>query len=238
MNYIKSNRYNNRLLQEKMMGPNPIKLAEELLQNNQIPRGATVMDLGSGRGLTSVFLAREYGFRVFAADLWSNPTDNKHFFDEMGLASDQIIPLKADAGALPFAEEFFDAVISVDSYHYFGRDPAFLGTRLLPFLKRGGYLYIAVPGMKRDLHHKLPPELLLFWTPEDLDAIHDAAWWEQLICKTPGIEALSVREMEGNEEVWSDWLACDNEYARGDRRIFEAGGGRYLNFVSIVLKRA
>jgi hypothetical protein len=43
--------------------------------------------------------------------------------------------------------------------------------------------------------------------------------------------------MESNEEVWNDWLTCNNEYARGDRKSMEAGGGRYLNFVAIVLKR-
>ena len=72
---------------------------------------------------------------------------------------------------------------------------------------------------------------------EDLDTIHDCSWWRSLIEKTPGIEILSIHEMESNEEVWKDWLACDNEYARGDRRIFEAGGGKYLNFIAIILKR-
>ena len=46
----------------KIMGPNPIKLEEELLTDHQIPKDATVCDLGSGQGLTSVFLVKEYGF--------------------------------------------------------------------------------------------------------------------------------------------------------------------------------
>ena len=50
------------------MGPNPLKLEEELLTGHLIPDGATVCDLGSGQGLTSVFLVKEYGFKVFAAD--------------------------------------------------------------------------------------------------------------------------------------------------------------------------
>jgi len=195
------------------------------------------MDLGSGQGLTSVFLVKEYGFRVFAADLWSNPTENKRFFDQMGLTTEQIIPIHADANDLPFAEEFFDAVISIDSYHYFGRDLEYLGKHLLPFVKHGGYLYIAVPGMKKDCHGNLPAELLLSWTPDELDYLHDTTYWTNIICQTEGIETLSIHEMESNEEVWNDWLACDNEYARGDRKSIEAGGGRYLNFVAMVLKR-
>ncbi len=43
--------------------------------------------------------------------------------------------------------------------------------------------------------------------------------------------------MESNEEVWNDWLACENEYAVGDRRSMDAGAGKYLNFIRIVIKR-
>ena len=69
MNYIKSENYNTPALQAKIMGPNPVKLEEELLSNHSIPNGSIVCDLGSGQGLTSVFLAKEYGFTVYAADL-------------------------------------------------------------------------------------------------------------------------------------------------------------------------
>ena len=149
MNYPKSQKYASPECLEKIMGPNPIKLEEELLLNHSIPQGAVVCDLGSGQGLTSVFLAKEYGFRVYAADLWSDPEENRAFFRRMGLTDDQITPVKADATALPFERNFFDAVVSTDSYNYFGRDPAYLDEKLLPFVKPGGWVYIAIPGMVR-----------------------------------------------------------------------------------------
>ena len=65
MKYIRSEKYNTPALQKKMMGPNPVKLEEELLLNHRIPEKAVVCDLGSGEGLTSVFLAKEYGFTVY-----------------------------------------------------------------------------------------------------------------------------------------------------------------------------
>lgn len=237
MKYILNKKYDLPVIHEKIMGPNPLKLLEELLLDHDIPQGATVMDLGSGQGVTSVFLAKEYGFRVFAADLWSDPTDNMRFFNQMGLSSERIIPIHADAVELPFAHEFFDAVVCVDSYNYFGRDRQYLGEHLLPFVKHGGYIYIAVPGMKKDLHDALPPELLLSWTAEDLATIHDASYWSELLGWTDDAEILSIHEMEGNKELWDDWLACDNEYARGDRKSMEAGGGKYLNFIAMVLRR-
>ena len=137
---------------KKIMGPNPLKLEEELLFGHNIKDGAVVCDLGSGQGLTSVFLAKEYGFKVYAADLWSDPRENTLFFETMGLCEDQICAVKADATNLPFEKDFFDAVVSTDSYNYFGRDPRFLDDKLLPYVKSGGYIYITVPGMKRDCH--------------------------------------------------------------------------------------
>lgn len=237
MRYVKSEKYNTPALQAKIMGPNPIKLEEELLLDHQIPAHAVVCDLGSGQGLTSVFLAKEYGFTVYAADLWSDPAENRAFFDAMGLDRRQIIPVKADATDLPFEKNFFDAVVSTDSYNYFGRDERYLDDKLLPFVKPGGLVYIAIPGMKRDCHDHLPEELLLSWTPEQLDYMHDVDYWRGIVSQCRGAEVLSMREMESNNEVWADWLAQDNEYAVGDRKSMEAGGGKYLNFIAIVLRK-
>ena len=237
MKYIRSERYDTPELQAKIMGPNPVKLEEELLQNHQIPQGAVVCDLGSGQGLTSVFLAREYGFTVYAADLWSEPAENQAFFDSLGIPAGQIIPVKADATALPFARDFFDAVVSTDSYNYFGRDPAYLDDKLLPFVKPGGLIYIAIPGMKRDCHDALPEVLLRSWTPEQLEYMHDVAYWRRMVEQCRGAEIISVAEMESNEEVWADWLKQENEYVIGDRKAMEAGGGKYLNFIAIVLRK-
>lgn len=237
MKYPLCEKYDPSIVRAKMMGPNPVKLEEELLLGNQIPKGAVVMDLGSGQGLTSVFLAKEYGFRVYAADLWSDPELNQTFFDSMGVPRDQLIPVKADATDLPFEPEFFDAVVSSDSYNYFGRDPGFLDKSLLPCVKKGGLLYIAIPGMKKDCHDHLPKELLLSWTPEQLEYLHDVPYWEWILGQCRGAEVLSVRQMDSNEECWQDWVACDNAYAVGDRKAYEAGACRWLNFIAIVLRK-
>ena len=237
MNYIKSGKYQTHDLMKRIMGPNPLKLEEELLIEHKIKDGAVVCDLGSGQGLTSVFLAKEYGFKVYATDLWSDPCENARFFEMMGLCEEQIVPIKADATDLPFEKDFFDAVVSTDSYNYFGRDTHYLDDKLLPFIKSGGYIYITVPGMKKDCHDNLPQELLLSWTPEQLDYIHDIDYWTNIVSACRNAEVVSIKEMESNEECWNDWLMQENEYAVGDRKAMYAGGGKYLNFIAIVLKK-
>lgn len=237
MQYIKSTKYNTPELQSKIMGPNPLKLCEELLIDNKIPRNATICDLGSGQGLTSVFLAKEYGFTVYATDLWSNPEENQKFFTAMNLDNSQLIPIKADSNDLPFKHNFFDAVVSVDSYNYFGRDEKYLDKKLLPFIKNNGYIYIAVPGFKNDYHDNLPSELLLSWTPEQLDYMQDIKYWQKIFACSKDAEIICIEEMISNEEVWADWIKQENEYAVNDRKAINAGACKYLNFIKIVLKK-
>ena len=107
----------------------------------------------------------------------------------------------------------------------------------MPFVKKGGYIYIVVPGMKKDCHNNFYEELLLSWTPEQLDYIHDIEYWKNIVSKSKNSEIVSIYEMESNEECWNDWIKCQNEYAINDRKSIEAGACKYLNFIAIVLKK-
>ena len=91
-------------------------------------------------------------------------------------------------------------------------------------------------GIWQDIDH-LPPELLLSWTSEQLDYMHDVPYWRRMVSQCRGAEVLEVGEMQSNDEVWADWLRQENEYAVSDRKSMEAGAGKYLNFIKIVLRR-
>lgn len=82
----KANSFSQDIVLSKIMGPNPLKLCEEMiLTANEIVGSETassssvVLDLGSGTGITTALLAREFGCVAYAADLWSNPTENMRF---------------------------------------------------------------------------------------------------------------------------------------------------------------
>jgi SAM-dependent methyltransferase len=96
------------------MGPNPVWLTEWLCQDLPLQPGMRVLDLGCGRALTSIFLAREYEVTVTAADLWIKPTENWGRIVDADLA-DRVMPVYAEAHALPFAHGYFDAIVSVDA---------------------------------------------------------------------------------------------------------------------------
>src|SRR3546814_11690500 len=93
------------------MGPNPLWLLEDLLRDMSILPGSRVLDLGSGRGATSVFLAKELGVEVWAADLWISPAGVEPMLRDLGL-SGQVHPVHADARAHPFEAGFLHVIVS------------------------------------------------------------------------------------------------------------------------------
>ena len=238
MEYPHADSYDVELVRSKIMGPNPLKLAEEVLSRHPIARGSHVLDLGSGMALTSAFLHQQYGLTVTAADLWSDAEENQAFLATLGITPAQVRAVHADATDLPFEPESFDAITCIDAYNFFGRDAGFLDSKLLPFLKPHGRVLLAISGLTHDCHDNIPPELLVSWTPEQLDYMHDMTWWRAIFEQSRGARIADMWEMETNEEAWADWLACDNPYAVGDRASIEAGAGKYLNFIGVVLEKS
>ena len=67
--------------------------------------------------------------------------------------------------------------------------------------------------------------------------MHDITWWRGIFEQCTGARIVDMWEMQSNDEAWADWLACDNPYAVGDRASMEAGSGKYLNFIGVVLEK-
>ncbi len=236
MKYIRTAKYDKQFLFDNMMGPNAMKIVEELTAGLTLKPGMRVLDLGCGKGLTSIFLAKEYGVQVFAHDLWVGATENHRRFKSFNL-DNLIIPIHGDALDMPYADEYFDAVISVDAYEYFGENESYMDEKLAPLVKKDGIIAIAIPGVKNELQGALPVEMTYSWTAEDLETFHSCGWWRELLGKSQKIEIESVSEMQNLDELWNDWLACDNEYAIRDRPSMEAGAGKYMNFVAIIARK-
>ena len=230
MNFYRTEKYDQAFLADNMMGPNSLKILEELVENVPLKKGMRVLDLGCGKGLTSIFLAREYGVQVFALDLWVSATDNYQRFQEMGV-DDAVIPLHADALEMPFAEGYFDAVLSVDAYHYVGNNDTFFPEKVRPVLKRNGLVALAFPGLKNEVQGHIPAEMTPYWEEEALATWHAQSWWQPKFERE--LTHLQIWELACFEEAWQDWLRTDNPYALGDRAMLRADGGRYMNLIGI-----
>jgi len=195
-----------------------------------------VLDLGCGAGLSSLYLAKLLEANVFAVDLWCSATDNHRRFSDWGVES-AVVPIHANALELPFADEYFDAVVSVDAYHYFACEPDYFAQKLLPLMKKGAAALILVPGLKEEFGENVPP-VIYEWAGEEYKTFHSCDWWKKTIGEHPSIASAEFFELECVDEAWQEWFDSQHEYALNDKLFFERGIGKYLNFVGMVICKA
>jgi len=243
--YPRSSGYDPAWLLDLDMGPNPLWLLEDLARDLDLRPGMRVLDLGSGKGATSVFLAREYGVQVVAADLWIGPDEASAVFEAAGVAG-QVTAVRAEAHALPFAKESFDAIVSIDAFEYFGTADSYL-PYLAGFLRPGGQLGMATPGMTREVRElgAIPEHIkkLVGW---EAIAWHTAEWWR---FQWEITELVTVTSARLQEDGWRDWLLWARAVAghvgdRPDRRsrqevidMLTADGGEFLGFAMVTARK-
>ena len=112
--------YKKYISAETMMGPNCVRILGELFDKYplRLTSDDLVLDLGCGTGLTSLVIAKETGAEVYAVDLWISAEENVKRFAEWGILG-RVTPICEDANKLHFNERQFNALVSIDSYHYF-----------------------------------------------------------------------------------------------------------------------
>ena len=230
--------YRDFFTKEYLMGPNSLRLLDEMLRKYPLTLGSRVMDLGCGAGITSMFLAKEANVNVFATDLWIPAAQNARTFENWGIA-DKVIPIHADANDLPFAEEYFDAIVSIDAYHYFANKKGYMQEKILPYLKIGGALIVAVPGLKEKPMGE-DYEIMMEWFEGDKEAyetFQTREWWVNLIGKGDDFEIVMDFDLDCFNEAWNDWFASGHEYGTKDKGYFDRGLGKYLSFIGLVIRR-
>ncbi len=202
MNHIET--YRKYFTKEYLMGPNSFRLLDELIERSpEDVNYKRTLDLGCGFALTSLFIANETSAQsVVALDLWVNASEN-YARIKANYLEDTIIPIHGDALEMPFAQEYFDAIISVDSYHYFGCKSGVFAEKILPFVKADGYVMIAIPGLKEVPKGELK-ELFRTWAEgDDAELFQTVGWWDALLKEECGDRCdITVKEAECFETAW------------------------------------
>lgn len=232
-------KYRQYFTKDYLMGPNSFRLLDELIRRKPSDaRFHRTLDLGCGFALTSIFLAHETDAdTVYAYDLWIPATENYLRIRENHL-EDRVIPIHGDAMDMPFAHEYFDAIVSVDAYHYFGCREGVFAEKILPFVKSGGYVMIAVPGLKEQPEGDLK-QLFETWAEgDDAQLFKTVAWWEELLKNECGRTCeITVKEAECFDIAWQEWFDTGHEYGIRDREFLQKGLDRLLNFVLIYVRK-
>lgn len=243
--FPRSNSYDPDWVMDNQMGPNALWLAEWLCSAMELQAGMRVLDLGCGTAMTSIFLAREFGVRVWADDLWIHPDDNWTRVCEAEL-QDNVFPLRAEAHALPFPKEFFDAAISVDAYQYFGTDELYI-SYLSRLVRPGGTIGIVVPALMREFDGGIPEHLTRkqshgkqFWE-DDCISFKTVEWWRALWERSNRVDVVAADTLKDGCKLWRDFehaidTAGKNRFPSAVEAL-DADGGQYIGFIRLVATR-
>ncbi len=244
--YPLSSKYKSEWVFENQMGPNVLWLTEWLCKALELKPGVRVLDMGCGRAMSSIFLAKEFDVEVWANDLWIEATDNWQRICEAGLEK-QVFPIHAEARSLPYGKNFFDVIVSIDSYHYYGTDDLYL-SYFVEFLKPGGQIGIVVPGLMKDFDGPVPEHLTrrqrsggTFWA-EDCWSFHTLEWWRHLWNRSSLLEVETADTLPGGGDLWLRWeravVEAGKSHFPSDVEVLEADGGKYLGFVRMIAHRS
>ncbi len=215
-------------------GANPLWLAEWLTTAIDLRPGMRVLDLGCGRALSSIFLHREFGVQVWATDLWFSASENAERIRDAGVAG-HVFPVHADSRHLPFANDFFDAIVSIDSFVYYGTDDLYLHY-LARFLKPGATIAIAGAGLIQEIENDVPAALKTWWEPT-LCCLHSAAWWRRHWERSGLVDVELSDSLPDGWQLWVEWqktIAPDNFT---EIEALQADRGAYLGYVRTVARR-
>lgn len=233
-----SSKYEPEWMIKNEMGPSSVWLTEYLTQAMDLKPGMRVLDMGCGKAMSSIFLAKEFGVQVWANDLWISASDNWKRIKEAGV-EDLVFPIRAEAHALPYANEFFDAIISVDAYHYFGTNEIYL-LDFVKLLKPNGQIGITVPGLLKEFEDEVPEKLKPYWDSEWY-SFHTPLWWSKL-WRRAGVVDIEVAD--NLPEGWNLWMRWETTakasglwQRNGDIELLTADSGEYFGFTRVVAHR-
>ena len=230
--------YKDLFSKEYLMGPNSMRLLDELIEKYPINTNLKIMDLGCGKGITSFFLSKEFNANVYATDLWCSATDNYEQFKKWGI-DNNVVPIHADAHNLPYANNYFDLITTIDSFHYFSTEPGFFESKILPLVKSGGYVYIAMPGLREEIHGN-KDNLVLEWLgaeESEYELFHSIDWWKNHLNSSDLYEIVDAFELTSGEKAWQDWFDSEHEYSVSDKEYFAKGLNKYLIVIGFIIKK-
>lgn len=204
------------------MAPGGLYLAARMTRSLNLKPGDVVLDLGSGRGDSSIFLAKHFGVKVVSVDLWISATERNQKFSQRGYRHD-IMPLRLDVKKpLPFAEDYFDAIFCMQAFHVFGGSVPFLH-HLLRHLKTGGRLVAGTTCFNEAVTRETLPDVYRHtdgWNAE-YEKYRWPAWWRALFEESGLVDILECEEMDDGVIFWEDDVVYGAEQAGWSDTYFQ-----------------
>ena len=198
-------KYDPQWIRENALGENALCQAESLARRLPLRAGMRILDLGCGKAASSIFLAREFGVEAWAADGATSASENRKRAVALGCEA-SVFPLRVDAHRLPFAKDFFDAVIAIDSFLYYGTGDRYL-SYLVQFIKPGGFIGIVDIAFTRDIRSiEDAPEYLRPQYQKHWSYVHTVEWWTRHWEKTGLVDVRWAELLPESDDLLRDYV--------------------------------
>jgi len=193
----------------KDIGPGGLYLVSILAKELKLQPNALVLDLGCGAAGSSIYLADNYSVKVIAVDLWKNPTENAKKIESRE-HRDNIIPIRLDASKpLPFAEEYFDAILCINNLNFYGTDIGVVD-RIARHLKKDGIFCAGGECLSEEFTPDQiinPPKVYNFAKPvweDDFLTSHSPDWWADHIAQSSVLQLVSCNEVQDGQRLFEE----------------------------------
>lgn len=229
--FPKTARYNSEWVKQNSLLHNTLLYTESLCNALDIKEEQRVLDLGCGKAVSSIFLAKEYNVQVWAVDREISPTENYIRIKEMS-CENNVFPLQLDARRLPFPKNFFDVVISIDSFSYYATDNWYL-PYLSQFIKPGGMLAFSEWCCSKEFNNvnEVPEYLQKCYTGFGFHGMHSIEWWKNHFTKIGLFEVINSDILPGNKYILEDFIQ-EFENMESEREIVKALQQDTLNIIN------
>ena len=196
------------------MAPGGLYLAARMTRSMNLREGDVVLDMGCGRGDSSIFLAKHFGVTSVCFDLCISSTFISRKVSREGYRH-AVFPLDLDATQdLPFPDDYFDALFCMQALHSFDANTDVL-RRLIRHLKPGGRFVAGGTCFNEEAQNGELPEIYRHtdgWDAE-YEKYHSPHWWKDAFEATRLVDVLTCSELPDGLVMWEDEVLCHGERA-------------------------
>ena len=216
--------YSNDECYQDFFGGGGLYLAAHMVRTLRLTPNDLVLDLGCGKGATSIFLAKHYGVRVVALDLWTSREFLNEKINALGYM-ERISAIQMDATQpLPFPGDFFDAIFCMNSFNFYGGSLGYLD-HILKYLKTGGQICIGSEVLSAEFTAEQianPPPVYAFRLPppnEHVDVFegdfvkqHTSVWWQNLFQSSGLLNVETCHELEDADVIYEELVRYEHQH--------------------------
>lgn len=215
----------------KAWGPGSFEMALSLVEALKIEPGMIILEVGGGSGQIATTIAKHWDVTVVTLEPWAKTNEIQEYAAEQGVAN-RVLQLKIKAQSMPFADNTFDAILSIGSFEMIGDERPQALSEILRVAKPGARVGIAEPMC---LPGEMPEDLVEIDTQNELgfQQCFSTLEWNKNLFTSAG---LSIKESYYFKDAYQWWLQYrdQKEISEAEQRLITLDNGRWISLGLVV----